>query len=293
MATMRMLTALLRRLDSALSDDARLAETIGAWAARHNMYDFGPEWAAAAARALVANQGCWGTMCEIWTGYQCTDRALMEFADIVAGGSGMSVRTAREAIVGDAPASRILMQPRFRAVCCVDRGGQVRSFVFATVSGLCAVSVTLPADSEFFTWCFVQRLGSSKQIRELFSFLEGTDPREALWGSVDAGCREFSRGFLPLSLEQWREVLRIYASDRKYRVRSVEVSDEVYRAIWNDSGPVTKVHLKGAENWRRSHGIETLLAIDRLEAGGRVCSFYLLTVRMFPRYVSYTRKRYV
>ena len=286
---MRMLTALLRRLDSALSDDARLAETIGAWAARHNMYDFGPEWAAAAARALVANQGCWGTMCEIWTGYQCTDRALMEFADVVAGGSGTSVRTAKEAFVGDAPASRILMQPRFRAVCCVDRGGQVRSFVFATVSGLCAVSVTLPADSEFFTWCFVQRLGSSEQIRELFSFLEGTDPREALWGSVDAGCREFSRGSVPLSLQQWREVLGIYASDRKYRVRSVEVSDEVYRAIWNDSGPVTKVHLERV-GWR---GIETLLAIDRLEAGGRVCSFYLLTVRMFPRYVSYTRKRYV
>ena len=289
MVTMRMLTALLRRLDSALSDDARLAETIGAWAARHNMYDFGPELAAAAARALVANQACWGTMCEIWTGHQCTSQALMEFADIVAGGSGTSVRTAREAIVGDAPASRILMQPRFRAVCCVGRGGQVGSFVFATDSGLCAVSVTLPADSEFFTWCFVQRLGSSEQIRELFSFLEGTDPREALWGSVDAGCREFSRGSVPLSLQQWREVLGIYASDRKYRVRSVEVSDEVYHAIWNDSGPVTKVHLERV-GWR---GIETLLAIDRLEAGGRVCSFYLLTFRMFPRYVSYTRKRYI
>ena len=88
---MRMLTALLRRLDSALSDDdTRLAETIGAWAARHNMYDFGPELAAAAARALVANQACWGTMCEIWTGHQCTSQALMEFADIVAGGSRLS-----------------------------------------------------------------------------------------------------------------------------------------------------------------------------------------------------------
>ena len=319
MATMRMLTALLRRLDSALPEGDRslvsqddrslqdniplVAETIDTWAHRNGVYGFGAE---RAAKTLVENRASWGTMCDIFTGLCSIDsQALREFADIVAGGSGTGVRTVRKAF-GTRSSShkgKIVIQPHFCVAYCVE-DGRVTSVVFSRPLdnfALCAVRVTLPADSGFFVWCFANLfqahprhaddrtiLSVMVQIRELFSFLQGTDRSEALWGGVDPICREFSRGFVPLSLAQWQQLLAIFAKDRGYRVRPVGNSYEVRSAIWADSHLLTRMHL-GPD------APEMLLEIDRIEAE-RVCSFYFFILRTFPRHVScrcgkrYTRR---